>query len=158
MAMATHDALARRGWLSQALKALRRRRGLRAEDVAREMRMPLRSFEYFEAGHGRLNLDRVHEFASVLNADPFAILLAMDMGSPNFAVRSADNKLVTILNIALQDFDAATGDAISQLDPQTLMASFAKLFDELASVARERAALADRRLADRPSPDGESSG
>ena len=156
MPTAREDAQNRRRWLSQALKALRRRRGMKPADVAREMRMPLRSYEYFEAVQGRVNLDRIHQFASVLNVDPYAILMAMEIGSPEFAVRCADNKLATIITMVLQEFDAATGDALVQLDPHTLTASLTRLTTSLSELAHQRAAASSAWLsgsADRP-PDG----
>jgi transcriptional regulator with XRE-family HTH domain len=150
MGTATHEPEDRRGWLSQALKGLRRRRGLRPPDVARRMGMALRSFEHFEAGKGPLNIDRIHQYARALNADPHALLMALEIGSPAFAARCADNKLMTVVTMALQDFDAATGDAICQLDAQTLRSSFERLFGELSDLAKARAALAERWLEGAP--------
>lgn len=155
---AAHDLQNRPGWLARALKGLRRRRGLRPPDVAARMGLPLRTFEYFEAGKGPLNIDRIHRYARALNADPHAILMALNIGSPAFAARCADNKLVTIITMALQDFDEATGDAISQLDAQTLRSSFERLFNELSALARARAGLADSWLAKGSPPGGETPG
>ena len=148
-----NEPATRRLWLSQALKALRRRRGLRALNAAELMGMPLRSYEYFEAGFGRLDVDRVHRFAAVLEADPYAILTALEIGSPQFAVRCAENKLATIVTKALQAFDTAAGDAIAQLDSETLTAAFQATFASLAGLAQERAALATQWLSTRASSD-----
>jgi len=156
MGTAAHDPQQRPGWLSQALKALRRRREMRQPEAAARMGMRPRTFEHFEAGKGPLNVDRIHDFARALNADPHAILLALEIGSPAFAVRCAENKLATIIVMALQDFDEANGDAISQLDAQTLRSSFERLFKDLGELARARAALADNWL--KPPPEGEPSG
>ena len=159
MGTPTRDTRTRRGCLSQSLKGIRRLRGQRAADVAAAMSMPLRSFEYFEAGQGRLNLDRVHQFAEVLNADALAILIGMEICSPTFAVRCADNKLTTILAFALQDFEAKAGNQIVQLDANGLMGAFNRLFDELAIQARERDALVARLIAKRATtsePDDET--
>lgn len=140
------DAVRRRAALARALKALRRRRGATAGEVAQAIGMPLRSFEYFEAGGGRINVDRVHQAAEALNADPFAIFAAIELDAPEFAVHCADNKLMTILLLALRDFEASCGDAIVQLDPRTLMAAFKHTFEELARQAEDRAKLAAVRL------------
>lgn len=146
MAAPPHDDAARGASLSKALKAIRRRRGLRAADAAEALDMPLRSYEHFEAGRGRLNLERVHLAADAIDADPYAILAALEIGSPEFAARCADNKLMTILMMALQDFDETAGDDIAQLDPRTLIGAFTRLFDQLAQEARARAqALEDWR-------------
>ncbi|HEX2559221.1 helix-turn-helix transcriptional regulator [Phenylobacterium sp.] len=146
MAAPPNDDAARRASLAKALKAIRRRRGLRAADAAEALGMPLRSYEHFEAGRGRLNLERVHLAADALDADPYAIMAALEIGSPEFAARCADNKLMTIYMMALQDFDDVAGDDIAQLDPRTLIAAFTRLFDQLAQEARARGqALEDWR-------------
>jgi hypothetical protein len=123
------------------------------------MGMRPRTYEHFEAGKGPLYVDRIHCFARALGVDPHAILMALEIGSPDFALRCAENKLVTIIVMALQDFDEANGDAISQLDAQTLRSSFERLFNDLGELARARAALADTWLKPPPqAPDGEPSG
>ncbi len=111
--------------------------------IVRPGRKGEQAYEHFEAGKGPLYVDRIHDFANALGVDPHAILLALEIGSPDFAVRCADSKLMTIIVMALQDFDAATGDAISQLDAQTLRSSFERLFGDLGDLARARAALAE---------------
>jgi hypothetical protein len=136
----------RRVSFSKAVKALRRRRGMAKSVVADALGMPVRSYEYFESGRGRLNVLRVHEVARILQADPFALLIAVDIGSPDFAVRSIDNKLASILVMAVADFDAAAADHIPLLDPATLIGAFRKVFEGLASQARERAAAGSWRL------------
>jgi len=151
MGTAAHDPIPRPGWLARALKGLRRRRALLQPDVARRMGMRPRTYEHFEAGKGPLYVDRIHDFATAVGVDPHAILVALEIGSPEFAVRCADNKLVTIIVMALQDFDLATGEAITQLDAQTLRSSFERLFADLGDLARARAALAETWLKDPPS-------
>lgn len=124
-----------------ALKGVRRLRGVRPPQMARDMGMSLRAYEHFENGKGRLNVDRVHEFAALLNADPFAILAALEIHSPGFALRCANNKMMMIFMMALEAFDARAQDAILHLDPLTLMESFTQLFDDLAAKAEEQARL-----------------
>lgn len=124
--------------LSTILKTLRRRRGVRAAEVAARMGMPLRTYEHFEAGKGRIDAERIHKFAAVIDVDPYAILLGLEIASPAFAERCADNKAATILLLALQDFDSAIGDELRALDPHTLMTHFTGAFDTLRRQARVR--------------------
>ena len=157
MGTAAHDPQKRPGWLARALKGLRRRRALLQPEVAARMALRPRTYEHFEAGKGPLYIDRVHDFARALSVDPHAILMALEIGSPEFAVRCADNKLCTILVMALEDFDEANGDAIAQLDAQTLRSSFERLFKDLGDLARARAAVADPWLKSQPKgPDTKS--
>jgi hypothetical protein len=138
--------------LSGILRALRRHRRLRSAEVADAMSMAQRSYEYFEAGCGRLNLERVTAFAEATGTDAFAILAALSIGSNEFAVRTADNKLMLLLMLALQDFDAAVGDDILRLDARTLISAFTRMFTELGHAARRSDPLVDDWLG-RPAED-----
>ena len=130
--------------LSAALRLIRSHRRMKTADIARSMHMALRSYEHFEAGGGRINLERIHRFAEVTDSDPYAILAALALGSPEFALRAADNKLMTILMVALQEFDAEIGDAVVELDARTIINTFTRALKDLAiqSVRRDSAANA----------------
>lgn len=135
--------------LSTALRLIRRHRRLRAADVAKAMNMALRSYEHFEAGGGRLNIERIHRFAEVTDSDPHAIVAALALGSPAFALRCADNKLATILAVALQEFDEGAGDAIAELESLTIINTFTKALRELAAQSVRRDSAADAWLEER---------
>ncbi|UQV18934.1 XRE family transcriptional regulator [Brevundimonas albigilva] len=135
--------------LSTALRLIRRHRRLRAADVAKAMNMALRSYEHFEAGGGRINIERIHRFAEVTNSDPHAIVAALALGSPAFALRCADNKLATILAVALQEFDEEAGDAIAELESLTIINTFTKALRELAAQSVRRDSAADAWLEER---------
>lgn len=141
---------ARRAALSEVLKALRKHRGQKASEVAGVMKMPLRSYEHFEAGGGRPNLERIHQFADALGADAFAIFAAVDIGSPAFATRCANNKLMTILMMSLRDFDATARDDITRLDARTLIGAFTEFFETLATRAREQGEFVEQWMAEKP--------
>jgi hypothetical protein len=126
--------------LSLALRAIRRLRGMRPPALATALRMKLRSYEYFESGVSRVNTERVLAFADATNSDGYAILAGLWIGSPDFAARCADNKLMTILILAVQDLDTKAGDAIATLDAQTLMGVFEETFSGLAAEALRRSA------------------
>lgn len=145
-----HDPKARSAFLAEILKALRRMRRKRPPEVAAAMGIARRSYEYFEAGKGRLNVDRIHRFAEAIRADPYGVFVALDIGSPAFALRTADNKFMTVFMIALQDFDANTQDAIAHLDAYVLMDAFTELFDKLGKIAREQEAIVRRWRRDEP--------
>lgn len=127
-----------RAYISATLKGLRRLRNVRSPDMAGRLHMSVRAYENFENGRGRLNLERLLKAATLLQADPYATLTALDMGSPDFARRCADNKLMSILMLALRDFDAKAQDAIVGLDPLFLMKAFSAFFDQLAEHAAEQ--------------------
>jgi transcriptional regulator with XRE-family HTH domain len=127
----TPVVLSRNQALGQALKLLRRLRGRRPGELAVLIGISRRSYEYFEAGRGPLNVDRVHRFAQILDVDPFAILAAMEIRSPQFALQCAEHKLMTIMTVAVQEFDAAAGDAIGRLNAATIISGLTRVFDAL---------------------------
>lgn len=127
------------GLRSAALKRVRKARGMSAQEVADALHMRLRTYEHFEAGHGRLNLDYLHRFAEVTRSDFYGLLHAIAIGSPEFAVRTADNKFMTSFTIFLQAYDRRMGDRISDLDARALIEAFGELFDRLTEVGDQRA-------------------
>lgn len=145
-ALPVDEALSRDSFRA-ALRAIRKRRGLRAADVAARLSMPLRSYEYFESGAGQPNLDRVFQFAEATDSDAWAILLGAACGRPDLAVRCADNKLVTVFMMAVQDFDDDLGDEIPDVETAILIARFSAVFRDLADYARARRRDADDWLA-----------
>lgn len=117
--------------LSAAVKSVRRHRGMTSAEVATGMNMALRTYERFEAGNTRFNLDHIHRFAVATGSDPYAIVMSVMIGAPEFARRSADNKMATILTIAVQRFDRSVGDRLLDMDARTLIAAITGMFDTL---------------------------
>ncbi|MFN7106858.1 MAG: helix-turn-helix domain-containing protein [Brevundimonas sp.] len=134
--------------LSQAIKAIRRLKRLSAREVAGRMNMSVRTYQHFEAGRNKPNLEYIHRFCEVTQSDPFALLGALMIGSPHFARRTAENKLMTILMIGLQDYDQAMGDRILDQDPRTLILAVEAMFERLIQDADARDAEAKRWLAE----------
>jgi transcriptional regulator with XRE-family HTH domain len=137
MAEPTGDPPTRESTLSLALRRLRRLRGMRPRDMAEAMGLQPRTYEYFEAGRGKINVDRIHQFARILDVDPYAILAAVEIRSPDFAVACAEHKLMTIFMLNLQEFDVAAGKNIARLDAATIVSTFTRLLDALAREALE---------------------
>ena len=132
--------------LSSSLRLIRSHRRMRTADVAQGMNMALRSYEHFESGSGRINIERIHRFAEVTDSDPHAIIAALALGSPAFALRCIDNKLATILVVVLQEFDEEAGDAIADLDARTIINTFTKTLKDLAVQSVHRDAEAEAWL------------
>lgn len=131
--------------LSEALKLVRRHRGLTAPQVASAMRMALRTYERFEAGGSRLNVDYIHRFAVATNSDPYAIIMAVAIGSPELARRCADNKLITTLTIGAQRLDHLIGDRMQFLEARAIIVAVCAMFDQLVAHSDEQQ-LASRWL------------
>ncbi len=121
-----------------ASRAVRRARGMTAQQVADAMALPLRTYEYFEAGQGRVNLDYIHRFAVATNCDPYALVLGPGIGSTEFARRTADTKMILIFLIALGEFESRMGDRMITLDPRALIEAFTEAFRKLEAESRAR--------------------
>lgn len=119
-----------------AARAVRRARHMTAQQVAVAMNLPLRTYEYFEAGSGRVNLDYVHRFAAAANCDPYSLLLGPALGSIEFARRTADTKLMLIFLIALGEFERTMQDRLQSLDPRLLIEAFTETFRKLEAENR----------------------
>lgn len=142
------DATGRTATLPLVLRAIRRRRGLRSAEVAKAMGLPLRTFQHFESGRGGIDIDRIHRFAEVTDADGYAIMLALDIGSPDFAIHCLDNKAATVMLVALQRFDRGAGANIAKLDPRSIIAIFDRAFDDLTAKAREHEVVLESWMTD----------
>lgn len=124
--------------LSSGLRLIRAHRRMKAGEVAERMNMAQRSYEHFEAGAGRVNLERIHRFAEATDSDPYAIEASLSLGSPEFALRCADNKMMTVVMVALQDFNQDHGEVAAALDVRTLINAFNRVFRDLGELAVQR--------------------
>lgn len=118
--------------LSAAIRAVRRLRGMSSSEVASAMNMPLRTYQRFEAGEARPNLDHIHRFARATRSDPHALAMAVSIGAPELAARAADNQLVTTITVGLQTYNRTQGDRIADLDLRTIVSAVTAMFDRLA--------------------------
>jgi len=126
--------------LTQALRQIRRIRGLSTAEAARLMRMDRRNYAYFEAGKGRLNVARVLRFAEVTDSDPWALLGSVLMGAPALAVGAADNKLLLAFFILLSEFEAKRGAELSALETADAISAFGRAFAALEETLVDRRA------------------
>ena len=144
--MKTPEELGHAAILSAAMKAIRKDRRMRPSEVARALGMPLRTYEHFEAGRGRLTFEKITKFAEVTNSDPLAIIASIPLQSPEFALNCADNKLMTILMIAMAELNEELGPDIVYLEPRTLIGAFTKVSKDLAEHVRKRDLFAETWL------------
>lgn len=126
--------------LSAALKAVRRLRGMTVTETASRMNMPKRTYERFEAGETRFNIDYLHRFARATASDPFAPLLAVAIGSPEFAARCADNQFGAVLMGALRGLDRQAGSLLPLLSARDIIDAATALQTQFIEDARATAA------------------
>jgi len=129
---------------AKAVRSIRRKRDLKTSEVAERMGLPLRTYELFEAGGGRLNPDRVRSFAEATDSDPFALVLAVAFGDAEFAIACADTKLALIMVMHLQSFFEDRGADLAFLDPPNIIGAFERLFKELGGKLDDNEAFLQR--------------
>lgn len=123
------------------MRAVRRHRGLSSAQAARLLGVPRRTYQFWEGGQGKIDLEKLDLFARAVNADPFALLLAAQFGSSEFAVRAAGNKAAMVLIIALEQFNADAGDRLAQLDTASLLSAMSEAFRKLLAELEARTDL-----------------
>jgi transcriptional regulator with XRE-family HTH domain len=135
--------------LSRMLKGIRRRRGLKVAQVAQAMGIATRTYANGEAGRQRIDVARIHQFAQLVGADPYAILVAVDIRSPSFALRCMEHQFMAMLMVLIQDFDARAPDSFARMDPRLLYAAAHQFFDGLLAQSQEIDASLERWMLDR---------
>ncbi|MGK2912334.1 MAG: helix-turn-helix domain-containing protein [Sphingobium sp.] len=135
--------------LSNALRGIRRKRSLKTAEVARRMAMAQRSYEMFEAGTGRVTMERIMAFAEATDSDPFALLLAVPFQSAQFAIDCADTKLAMIMVMSLQEFSNDRASDIVFLEPPNIIGAFQRLFNELGAKLDDNEAFLSKWLSGR---------
>lgn len=110
----------------------------------------------FESGRAPFDWARIRAFAAATDSDPHAILAAVLIGSPQFAVRCMDNKLARVLSAAVRHADARMGDRLARLEVSRLIAAFGQMFATLERDLAAREAEAADWLGDTspPTPKG----
>ena len=149
MSSKSNEEAAHAALLSNAMRSIRKARRMRTSEVAKAMDMPVRSYEHFEAGRGRISYDRIARFAAATNCDPIALLATIPIGSPDFALRCADNKLMQILMIALSELNDDLGEDIIYLESGAIIGGMTRLCKELADHVRKRDTFAETWLEQR---------
>lgn len=132
--------------IAEAFRAIRLMRRMRATEVARAMNLAPRTYENLESGTGRITYERIVAFAEATDSDPIAILTSISFGTPDFALRCADNKLMTIMLIAMKELNDDLGDDITYLTAQALVGGFTRLTKDLAQHVRRRETFVEEWL------------
>lgn len=110
------------------------------------MGMPARSYEHLEGGTGRITYERVVAFSKATDSDPIAIMATLSTGDPRFAVNCADNKLMSIMMIAVMELSDELGSDLTYLDAGTLVGGFTRLTRDFAQHVRKRETFAEEWL------------
>ncbi|HEX4712533.1 helix-turn-helix transcriptional regulator [Phenylobacterium sp.] len=134
--------------LAKTLKAVRRHRRMTRAQIAKAMGIAVRTYDHWEAGYGSLNVERLQQFAAITNTDPFALMASLTIGSPEFAVRTADSKPLMIFMTALRTFNEAVGEDLTRLPARSFIHAFTRMLHELQDEARQRDTFAEDWLAE----------
>lgn len=138
----THDV----ELIAKAMRMIRTDRRLKTSDVAKVMGLPVRSYEHLESGKGRISYERVNLFAEATSSDPDALWSVLQLRSPEFALRCADNKLMSIMVSCLRELNEELGDDLLFLEPGTAIGAMSKVCKEMVAKVRERDTYAEKWL------------
>lgn len=117
--------------LCTVFRTIKKKRNLTSREIAARMELPLRTYEQFESGSGRILLGQVQSFAQATDSDPFAILLAVMYRSPDFALHCADNKFPLIITMAMEQFAQDMGSDLTLLEPLNVITGCQRYLAEL---------------------------
>ncbi len=143
-ATVNREELGRR--LSIILRLVRRERRMSSRDVAAAMKMPLRTYQSFEAGAAGVDLHRVQRFAGATDSDAVAILAAVVFDMPDLALRCLDNKAAAIMWALFRDFNERVGDRLTTVQSAPVITAMTKGFEELERSLRKRDEETERWL------------
>jgi len=140
-----HDANAVQ--LGRTLRLLREYRRLTVTEVAELLEMSPSTYDNWEAGTGRINFERIVAFATALKVDGIAIAASIPMGSPEFAVRCADNQLMTTLLGVLHSMNRDYGDQLMLLSTAEILEGLRRICKELEDQLKRKDMAAEAWLA-----------
>ena len=129
--------------LSCVLKAIRNYRGLSVQEVADRMTLKKRSYERFEAGEGRLKVERIFTFATATDSDPYALQASVKLGTPDLAIACIDNKLVMLFVAHVRKLFDAQGADLKGLQAHAIVEALTVAFTMMTEeLERSRASAA----------------
>lgn len=137
--------------LAAAIRAIRTMRRMRASEVAREMGIPVRTYEHMEAGRGRYDFNRLRRFAQVTRCDIISLMTCVELRDPDFAVHSANNKAMTVMLHAFGELHEKLGSDFALVETRTLVGAAMRACKDLEEHFAKRDLFAEQWLSERTS-------
>jgi transcriptional regulator with XRE-family HTH domain len=131
------DAAARRATLRTILKHFRKRSGLKSAEMAKLMGKGLRTYQRWESGYYGVQVEPIRRFADIVQVDPWGIIFAVEFGSVDYALDTANNSGASLMLVALRRFHRQSGSAIRKLDARSLLLTYTRGFGLLSRRAEE---------------------
>lgn len=132
--------------LKRILKLVRKERRLSQQEVADNMRMPLRTYQDFEAGAGALDLRKLRLFARATRSDPVALQLALFFKRPEVALYTLDSKLPMTFWIAFFELMTKVGPRLNVVPPRLVLSGMRRMTEEIDEHLIRHAASAESFL------------
>ncbi len=145
----TNQARDERTILASAIRAIRKMRRMSAAEVAQEMGIAPRTYEHMESGQGRYSYERLLRFCQATNCDVMALMSCMILGNPDFAVRCANNRAMSVFLMAIGGLHEDLGPDFLLLEQRMLVNAAARAADDLKEYLAKRDVFAERWLAER---------
>lgn len=132
--------------LKKTLKLIRKERRMSQQEVAVNMRMPLRTYQDFEAGAGSLDLRKLRLFARATRSDPVALQLALFFKRPEVALYTLDSKLPMTFWIAFFELLTKVGPRLNVVPPGLVLSGMRRMTEEIDDYLVRHAASAESFL------------
>ncbi|NQE61507.1 helix-turn-helix transcriptional regulator [Caulobacter sp. RHG1] len=132
--------------LRRILKVVRKERRLSQQEVADSMRMPLRTYQDFEAGVGALDLRKLRLFARATRSDPVALQLALFFKRPEVALYTLDSKLPMTFWIAFFELLNKVGPRLNVVPAGLVLSGMRRMSEEIDEYLVRHAASAESFL------------
>lgn len=145
MAAKERDRSALRSLTPKVLRPLRKASGRPAASIAEAMGLTPRAYQDFESGRTALRVERVLQFAEILDVDAFAILAALFLGKPRIALAFAGSKFLLIQATVVGEFDETTQDAMAAVDPLTMLEAHTQFYRQLTAHGLQQLEASGRR-------------
>jgi len=132
--------------LKKILKVVRKERRMSQQEVADSMRIPLRTYQDFEAGSGALDLRKLRLFARATRSDPVALQLALFFKRPEVALYTIDSKLPMTFWIAFFELMTKVGASLNVVPPRLVLSGMRRMTEEIDEYLVRHAASAETYL------------
>lgn len=133
--------------LTHMLKTIRKdERRMTVDETAEKMGIATRTYQEFEAAGGKLDLNKVRQFATATRSDAIGVILGATFEDPELAFETMDNKLLSTFWVAFKEFRKRVGARLALVPPALWLAAFRRAFEEIEAYLAKRSETTEEWL------------
>ncbi|MDG2520533.1 helix-turn-helix transcriptional regulator [Caulobacter segnis] len=139
----------RRSNLAQIIRTLRLAANLSVTETARRMGVTRRVYQTFEKGDSAVDIGLVYRFGEAVGADPAGIIVSLLIGDARFAYRVAENKVMLMAILAIEEWNRKFGDDLELANPNEFYSILSVALGKMIENARSRETVGEMVLQQR---------